>query len=65
MGPIPAEVQQVTTFSAALTTRARNLADARELLEFLSSEAVAETISATGLEPKVWERKPAAAVGTP
>lgn len=53
VGPIPEEFQKVSTFSAGLTTRARNLEDARSLLEYLSSEKVAEAIAATGLEPRV------------
>ena len=65
VGPIPAELQRVTTFSAGLTTRASNHEDARALLEFLSSEAVAETIAATGLEPRVWKRLPQAAGEAP
>ena len=65
VGPIPAELQRVTTFSAGLTARASNHEDARALLEFLSSEAVAETIAATGLEPRVWKRLPQAAGEAP
>lgn len=63
VGPIPDEFQKVSTFSAGLTTRARNLEDARALLEFLSSEEVAQTIANTGLEPKVRERTCEAARG--
>ncbi len=51
-GPIPDAFQKVTTFSAGLTTRARNPTDGRALLDFLSSEAVVQGIAATGLEPK-------------
>ena len=53
VGPIPQDVQKVTTFSAGVTTRAENSVDAQTLIDFLSSSAVADTISITGLEPVV------------
>jgi len=53
VGPIPDEVQQVTTFSAAITANAINLAAASELIEFLSSPAAAPVIAAQGLDPIV------------
>ncbi len=53
VGPIPDDVQKITTFSAGITQRAQNLSGARSLIEFLSSEEVAETIAATGLIPVV------------
>lgn len=53
VGPIPSEYQKVTTFSAGVTTRASNIADAERLLDFLSSREVAATIAATGLEPVI------------
>ena len=57
VGPIPKDVQKVTTFSAGITTRAENPADAQTLIDFLSSSAVAETIASTGLEAVVSGRK--------
>ena len=57
VGPIPKEVQKVTTFSAGITTRAENPTDAQALIDFLSSAAVADTISSTGLEPVVSGRE--------
>ena len=51
VGPIPEELQEVTTFSAAVPVNAVNREGARRLLEYLSSEAVAAQIEATGLEP--------------
>ena len=51
VGPIPEELQEVTTFSAAVPVNAANREGARRLLEYLSSEAVAAQIEATGLEP--------------
>jgi putative tricarboxylic transport membrane protein len=50
-GPIPDDVQKVTTFSAGITTRAENSEDANTLIDFLSSPAVVDTIAKTGLEP--------------
>ena len=56
VGPIPDEYQNPSTFSAGLITRAGNPDDARQLLEFLSSEEAANTIvtAAPGLRPAVW-----------
>jgi putative tricarboxylic transport membrane protein len=51
VGPIPDDVQKVTTFSTGTTTHAENPADAQLLIDFLSSSKVAETIASTGLEP--------------
>ena len=51
VGPIPEELQEVTTFSAGVLVNAVNREGARRLLEYLSSEAVAAQIEATGLEP--------------
>ncbi|MCH8160064.1 MAG: hypothetical protein IIA08_09335, partial [Proteobacteria bacterium] len=45
----------VTTFSAGITTRAENSADAQALIDYLSSVEVAGAITDTGLEPVVLE----------
>ena len=50
-GPIPAEYQRVTTFSAGIAADAANPDGARRLLDFLSSDAAASTIAETGLDP--------------
>ncbi len=50
-GPIPSEYQRVETFSAGITSSSENMADAEQLIEYLSSGAVASTIESTGLEP--------------
>ena len=50
VGPLPDEVQRVTTFSAAITADAVNVIGARELVDYLSSPAVAPVIEAQGLE---------------
>ncbi len=56
VGPIPDEFQKTSTFSAGLTTRARNPSDAKDLIEFLSSAEVAPDIAATGLQPKAGDK---------
>ena len=51
VGPLPAEVQQVTVFSAGIAAGAKELDAARELLKFLSSPAAAPVITKSGMEP--------------
>ena len=50
-GPLPAEYQLVTTFSAGIATDAGNPDGAQRLMDFLASGAAAPTIAETGLEP--------------
>ena len=50
-GPLPAEYQRVTTFSAGIATDAGNPVGGQRLIEFLSSAEAAATIAETGLEP--------------
>ena len=51
VGPIPAEYQRVTTFSTGIVESARNPVGAKQLVDYLSSTGVVETIAQTGLEP--------------
>jgi len=51
VGLLPAEVQLITEFSAALVSDARQPEAGRALLRFLSSPANAGAIEATGLQP--------------
>jgi len=51
VGPLPAEVQQVTVFSAGIATASTQPEAARELIRYLNSPASAPTIAKTGLEP--------------
>ena len=51
VGPLPAEVQQVTVFSAGVLTIARQPEAAAELIRFLASPDAAETVASTGLDP--------------
>jgi molybdate transport system substrate-binding protein len=50
-GPLPAEIQFVQTFSAAVAAASDNMADARKLVEFLASPRAASAITKSGLEP--------------
>jgi molybdate transport system substrate-binding protein len=51
VGPLPAEVQQVTVFSAGVLTNARQPDGAAELIRFLASPDAAEIVASTGLDP--------------
>lgn len=51
LGPLPAEVQRVTVFSAGIATGARHPDAARALIRYLNSAAAAPAIAKTGLEP--------------
>jgi molybdate transport system substrate-binding protein len=51
VGPLPAEVQQITVFSAGILTNARQPEQAAKLVAFLASTDAAETVAATGLDP--------------
>ena len=51
VGPLPAEVQQVTVFSAGVLTNARQPEAAAALIRFLASPDAAKTVASTGLDP--------------
>ena len=51
IGPLPPEVQTVATFSAGLLAASRQSENARALLRFLASEAIAPVLRRAGLEP--------------
>ena len=51
VGPLPAEVQRTTVFSAGVTAHAANPDAARSLIRFLASPAAAEMIRKSGLVP--------------
>ncbi|MDP3522679.1 MAG: substrate-binding domain-containing protein [Hydrogenophaga sp.] len=53
IGTLPDEVQQTIFFSAGLVQGAQQPELARQLLGFLTSPAVADTVRATGLDPVV------------
>ncbi|MGN8115865.1 substrate-binding domain-containing protein [Labrys sp. 22185] len=50
LGPIPAEVQKVTIFSAGTVSTSHNQAAARELIRFLASPRAAAVVTASGME---------------
>ena len=51
VGPLPAEVQRVTVFSAGIAASAKKPDGARALIQFLASATAVPTIEKTGLEP--------------
>ena len=51
LGPMPPEIQTMTTFSAALATNSTQPAAVRALLEFLVSPAAAEIKLRNGMQP--------------
>ncbi|MDH3287550.1 MAG: substrate-binding domain-containing protein [Betaproteobacteria bacterium] len=51
LGPLPAEVQRVSVFSAGVAAGARDSDAARALIGFLASPAAADAITQNGLEP--------------
>jgi ABC-type molybdate transport system substrate-binding protein len=55
VGPLPDEVQRVSTFAAGLATGARAPAAARELIEFLASPALGPVVEKYGLEQPSYE----------
>ena len=57
VGPLPAEVQLVSVFSAGVTAHAKHPDEARAFVAYLASEASIEVIKKTGLEP-VHEKAP-------
>ena len=51
VGPLPAEVQRITIFSAGIATGAKNPQGAKALIQFLSSAEAVPAIKESGLEP--------------
>ena len=51
IGPLPAEVQNVTVFSIGLDARAKEPAAAKALAQFLTAPAAQPVIRKHGLEP--------------
>ena len=51
LGPLPAEVQQVTVFSAGIASASKQPEAARQLIRYLNAPQAAPTIAKTGLEP--------------
>jgi molybdate transport system substrate-binding protein len=53
VGPLPADLQKITVFSAGLASNAPQPDAGKALIAFLSSKQAADVIAASGLEPKV------------
>jgi molybdate transport system substrate-binding protein len=51
VGPLPADLQRVTVFSAAAGARSANPTGGRALIAFLSSPAAAAAIAKSGMDP--------------
>lgn len=51
LGPLPADIQETTVFSAAVHAKAEDPGAARALLAWLTSKEAAATIRKTGMEP--------------
>ncbi|HZV20233.1 MAG TPA: substrate-binding domain-containing protein [Hyphomicrobiales bacterium] len=51
IGPIPAEVQKVTVFSAGIAAGSKEQAAAKQLIAYLSSPEAKPVISSTGMTP--------------
>jgi molybdate transport system substrate-binding protein len=51
LGPLPAEVQKITVFSAGVAAASRQPEAAQALIAFLSSKEAAPVVNQTGLEP--------------
>ena len=51
LGPLPASIQIVTTFSAAVGARTRQPEAARALLDFMASPAAAAAKRRHGMDP--------------
>jgi molybdate transport system substrate-binding protein len=51
LGNLPADIQITTTFSAAIASTSAHKAEARALLQFLTSEQAAAAIRRQGMEP--------------
>jgi molybdate transport system substrate-binding protein len=50
-GVLPADIQFLQTFSAAIVAGSSEIEGARRLIEFLSSAAASDAIKRSGLEP--------------
>lgn len=51
VGPLPADIQSYTRFSAGVAAASKDASAAKALIEFLAASAVAPVIKAKGMEP--------------
>lgn len=57
VGPLPDDIQKITTFSAGFAKVAKQIKEANKFVKFLTSAEVYDIIIALGLEPAGAERK--------
>src|SRR6202012_615881 len=57
VGPIPEEVQKLTTFSAGIVAYSTAKEKAKTLIEFLSSKDSCPTVEASGMDPVACAKK--------
>ncbi|AWN38866.1 substrate-binding domain-containing protein [Methylobacterium radiodurans] len=58
VGPLPDEAQLVQVFTAAIVSASRNIAQAKSLIDFLSSNRTTAAIKKSGMDPVGEHRKP-------
>jgi molybdate transport system substrate-binding protein len=51
VGPLPAEVQRITVFSAGVPKSAKKIGSARAFIRLLASQEARETLTKVGLDP--------------
>ena len=51
VGPLPAEIQLITSFATAVGTNATQSEPAKALIKFLTTPATASVLKAKGLDP--------------
>jgi molybdate transport system substrate-binding protein len=51
VGPLPAEIQEITTFAATVLAKAREPQAAREMIDYFGTADAKAVIRATGMEP--------------
>jgi molybdate transport system substrate-binding protein len=51
VGPLPSDVQRITTFSAGISVRAPHPDAAKALIDFLASRAASDVVARSGMEP--------------
>ena len=57
VGPLPGELQLMTSFSAALLSSSKKAQTAKALIEFLSSQEAAAMLKEKGFEVQHWTRR--------
>ena len=58
VGPLPSDVQRITTFSAGIAVRAQHPETAKALIDFLASRAASDVVARSGMEPLAAKPQP-------